>query len=157
MPCVRLTNLHPDFYLLRPAVERLTQFVASQEKIACRKIQIIVTDDAMLNHLKRQFFNEDVLTDTISFSYHETDQPVEGEIYLSLDRIRENAAHYHTPFAREIVTVIVHSLLHLMGYDDATLSDRKRMFALQNFYVQQIDVCNLFRHHHRLPDLRDAR
>lgn len=99
----------------------------------------------MLNQLKRQFFQQDVLTDTISFQYHESSSPINGEVYLSIDRIRENARKYHNNFKDELVLVLLHSFLHLSGYDDQTPTEKKTMNHVQQSYQKKIAVSHLFR------------
>lgn len=149
MPLVEIANNYPTIMLLRPPIERLVRQLANLEKRLLKKICIIATDDEYLKQLKTQFFHEEAWTDTISFNFNEPGEPVEGEIYLSIDRISENAQQFQTTFAAELRTVVVHSLLHLFGYDDQTPRDKRQMFALQNFYLQCIPTEKLFRQRHR--------
>ena len=148
MSCLKIINTHPDLYLLRPTVERITRSVGSSEQAIIKKITLIVSDDSALAKLKKQYFNENAYTDTISFNFNQPGEPIEGEIYLSIDRIRENAREYQNTFDKELITVYIHSLLHLMGYRDDNPRSRKKMLALQNFYVQQQDLTRLYRRHH---------
>ncbi len=151
MPLVQIINNYPPIILLRPAIERITRLIANREKQRLNNITIIASDDATLNDLKIKYFNEDALTDTISFNYNEPGQPIEGEIYLSLERISENANLYRVSFTQELLTVIVHSLLHLFGYNDQNPRDKKQMFALQNFYLQCLPPQQLYRRRHKTP------
>ena len=145
MPCVNIVNIYPKITLLRPSTERIVNSIASGEKTRVKLITIIVSDDEMLNNLKVKFFGEDYLTDTISFNYNSDNEPIEGEIYLSIDRIKENAQKFKITFNKELANIIIHSLLHLMGYNDEKPNDRKQMMALQNFYLQQQDLTRLTR------------
>jgi len=145
MPCIEIHNLHPEILLLRPTTERITQDIANFEKKPIKKITMIVTDDETLNELKIKFFGKDVLTDTISFNFNADNEPIEGEIYLSIDRIRDNARRLQVPFIRELANVIIHSILHLLGYNDDTPRNQRQMEALQNFYRQRQDFKRLFR------------
>jgi rRNA maturation RNase YbeY len=145
MPSIKILNDYPEIYLLRPAIEKISCFVANCEKVTIRMVTIIATDDQTLSDMKINFFGEDLLTDTISFNYNEPGEPIEGEIYLSIDRIKENASLYSISFEKELVMVIVHSLLHLVGYCDDTISGRKQMAALQNLYCQKLDLRRLYR------------
>lgn len=152
MPSIKILNDYPEIYLLHPAIERISCFVANCEKVIIKKVTIIATDDRTLNDMKINFFGEDLLTDTISFNYNEPDEPIEGEIYLSIDRIKENANLYNISFEKELVMVIVHSLLHLIGYCDDTISGRKQMMALQNLYCQKLNVKGLYRRRSKQVD-----
>jgi len=141
--------MHPDLFLLHPGFERITRFVVQKEQRNVKKINLIVTGDADLLELKRKYFHEESFTDTISFNFNEAREAIEGEIYISIDRIRENAQTYETTFTKELVTVYIHSLLHLMGYEDDTAQHKKRMFALQNLYVHLQETTRLFRNHRK--------
>jgi len=157
MPYVEIINIYPELFLLRPPVENLVNFLASKETKRVKKITIIVTEDEVLNDLKKQYFGEDYLTDTISFNFNKENEPVEGEIYLSIDRIKENAKEYNETFERELVRVLIHSLLHLFGYNDQTDVDRKQMEALQNFYLLQQNVKGFYRKRHKDSSGEDER
>ncbi len=145
MPCIKIINIHSNLFLLRPTTERIAQFIASHEKKSIKNVTLVVTDDSTLNDLKIKFFGEDLFTDTVSFNYNEAGKPIEGEIYLSIDRIIENSTNYNVSIEQELARVIIHSLLHLMGYSDDKPRNKKQMTALQNFYLQQQDLKRLYR------------
>ena len=145
MPIVTISNYYPNFQLLSPTVEAIVQRIGAGDKKTFDKVSIIVTDDGSLNHLKKQYFGYDVLTDTISFNLNESDQPVEGEIYISIDRILENAKQFDTGFQKELALVIIHSILHLVGYEDYIPIDKKQMDLVQQQYLEQISVKRLYR------------
>jgi len=145
MPTLTISNNYPNFQLLSPMVKSILQIIASGEKRTIEKISIIVTDDDTLNQLKKQYFNDDVLTDTISFNFNEIDQDIDGEIYISIDRIRENAEKFKTGFQRELALVIIHSILHLIGYEDYSSDDRHQMDQTQQLYLEQILLKRLYR------------
>ena len=149
MPLVEIANNYPTIILLRPAIERLVRQLANHEKSLLKKITIIATNDSLLSELKAHYFKEEALTDTISFNFNEPGEPIEGEIYLSIERIAENARQFQTDFATELRTVVIHSLLHLFGYDDQNPRDKRQMLALQNFYLQCLPAEKLFRHRHQ--------
>ncbi|MCD6101073.1 MAG: rRNA maturation RNase YbeY [Candidatus Marinimicrobia bacterium] len=156
MPYVELINLYPKLFLLRPAIERLVNFLAGKECKRVKKITIVVSDDKILNELKKKYFGEDLLTDTISFNFNQKNEPVEGEIYISIDRIKENAKDYNESFDRELVRVLIHSILHLFGYEDQTPQGKKQMEALQNFYLLQQDFKRFYRKRHTISGVDDG-
>ena len=140
-----ITNSYPGFQLLKPACEKILGIVAAGEAAAINQVSVIVTNDIVLNRLKKRFFQEDVLTDTISFRYQEPGSPIDGEVYLSLDRIQENAQKYNNNFKDELVLVLIHSLLHLIGYDDQTPTQKKIMTRVQQSYQNKISIKYLFK------------
>tara|TARA_A100001011_G_C13578712_1_gene543431 strand:- start:61 stop:501 length:441 start_codon:yes stop_codon:yes gene_type:complete len=98
-------------------------------------VSIIFSTDNHLKELKKEFFNQDVFTDTISFNLEELNDPIDGEIYISLDRISENAKIYNEKFDSEYKRVIIHSILHLIGFDDQTVKEKSKMTELENYYL----------------------
>ena len=89
-------------------------------------ISIILTTDKKLLQLKNQYFQEDVLTDVITFNLEEDGDSIDGEIYISLNRVLENAKEFKQDTGRELKRVIIHGCLHLLGYDDQTPEGKKQ-------------------------------
>ena len=102
------------------------------------KLSIIFSTDDHLKELKKEFFNQNVFTDTISFNLEEPNEPLDGEIYISLDRVIENAKIYKENFDHEYKRVIIHSILHLLGFDDQTDKEKNKMTKLENYYLSHI-------------------
>ena len=97
---------------------------------------MIFCSDEYLLDVNRKYLNHDYYTDIITFDYCEG--PVlSGDLFISVDSVRENASVYGTEFADELNRVIVHGLLHLMGYDDHTEDDIATMRAKENYYLSQ--------------------
>lgn len=149
MPTTCIINRYPNFQLLAPAVNVIFLNIAAAENASLKSVQVIVTGDKDLNALKKRYFRDDVFTDTISFNYNEPGQPIEGEIYLSIDRIQENAAQYNNSFRNELMLVLIHSLLHLIGYEDNTATGQKRMEQRQQAYLDDIHPKYLYRIYQR--------
>ena len=100
-------------------------------------ISIILTNDKQLLQLKKQFFKQDALTDVITFNLEEDNDPIEGEIYISLNRVSANAREFKQDIRKELKRVIIHGCLHLLGYDDQTLEEKKVMTYLEDHYLNQ--------------------
>jgi len=98
-------------------------------------VAIIFSTDNHLKELKKEFFHQDVFTDTISFNLEEPNDPIDGEIYISLDRISKNAKIYNEKFDSEYKRVIIHSILHLIGFDDQSDKEKSKMTELENYYL----------------------
>ena len=81
-------------------------------------------------HLKHNF-----LTDIITFDFSEKKDQIEGDLYISVDRVKENAKKYGDTFKTETIRVVLHGLLHLIGYKDKSEKEKKRMRVLENKYV----------------------
>ena len=98
-------------------------------------ITFIFSNDEKLRKLKKEYFGEDVFTDTISFNLEEKGDPIEGEVYISLERVSENANTFKQEFITEIKRVIIHGCLHLLGYNDESTKDKRRMILLEETYL----------------------
>ena len=98
-------------------------------------ISIILTNDKKLLQLKNQYFQQDVLTDVITFNLEEDGDPIDGEIYISLNQVSENAREFKQDTGRELKRVIIHGCLHLLGYDDQTPKGKKTMTCMEDHYL----------------------
>ena len=98
-------------------------------------ITFIFSNDDKLRKLKKEYFGEDVFTDTISFNLEEENCPIEGEVYISLERVFENAHTFQQDFITEYKRVIIHGCLHLLGYNDELPEDKTKMTELEETYL----------------------
>lgn len=143
MPQININNLTDNFTIDRKIAEDLILFVLMQEKYDANEISLILADDEYVNDLKLQYFDEDVYTDTITFNLNDEEEAVEGEMYLSADRIAQNAGELNIGLDEECANVIVHSVLHLLGYDDSDEEQQSVMFALQDKYLRGFNYKNI--------------
>jgi len=117
------------------SIQNLSKLVLNDHGYLSGKINIIITDDESLRKMKLEFFNEDVFTDVIAFNLEEN--PFEGEIYISSDRVKDNAKIYKQKFRDELKRVIIHGLLHLCGHKDSTTSEKENMNLLEDQFLSQ--------------------
>jgi rRNA maturation RNase YbeY len=111
--------------------------IFEQEKIALERLNYIFCSDEELLKLNIEFLNHKTLTDIITFPLSEKNKPIISDIYISVERVKENASILNVPFITELHRVIFHGALHLCGYKDKTLSEKKLMRAKENFYLNQ--------------------
>lgn len=100
-------------------------------------INIIYMADESLRDMKKEYFGQDVLTDIISFTMEHCEDYLEGELYISLPRIRENASRYHVSIRQECVRILIHGFLHLMGYEDGSPEASEQMTTLENRHLEE--------------------
>jgi len=125
-----------DFQLDTPdSVATWLKSVLLSEHKRLDAISYIFCDDSFLLEINKTYLNHDDLTDVISFPY-ESD-PVEGDIFISIDRIKDNALTLNNSFINELHRVMVHGLLHLAGYDDKTPLLKEQMTEKETFYLNQ--------------------
>ncbi|PKA82935.1 rRNA maturation RNase YbeY [Ulvibacter sp. MAR_2010_11] len=94
-------------------------------------ISVVFCDDAFLHKLNVEYLKHDTLTDIISFDYSLGKQ-IHGEIYISVERVRENALTYSVSFEEELHRVIIHGILHYCGYKDKSDNDSSLMRTKEN-------------------------
>ncbi|RYY86020.1 MAG: rRNA maturation RNase YbeY [Chitinophagaceae bacterium] len=111
--------------------------LAKAEGYKVAGVNYIFCDDAYLLEINRSHLNHDTYTDIITFPYNLSGQPIQSEIYISVERVRENAAGFGVPFLEELHRVIFHGLLHLCGYKDKTKADQKAMRSREDYWLKQ--------------------
>ena len=114
---------------------RWLRTVAESEMKRIGNIAIIFCSDGYLLDVNRKYLGHDYFTDIITFDYCEGER-LSGDLFISVDSVRENAVEYGTEFANELNRVMVHGLLHLIGYDDHTEEDVKTMREKENQYLE---------------------
>jgi rRNA maturation RNase YbeY len=107
-----------------------------EESKVLDSIQFIFCNDARLLQINIEYLDHDTLTDIITFPYGE--EYIEGDIYISIDRIRENAGTYGVSFEQELHRVMIHGVLHLCGYGDKTPDEKTAMTGKENDYLGKL-------------------
>ena len=126
-------------------VQLLVKNIFAEKKIKDAELSYIFCNDNLLSKLKMKFFNKNDFTDVIAFrlnSYEE--QRVEGEIYISLPRAKENAKTYEENYKKEVARLIIHGCLHLLGYTDETKNQKQIMTNLENVFLDRMIWKKLF-------------
>lgn len=96
-------------------------------------LNIIFCDDQYLLKINQDYLQHDYFTDIITFHYEEEDAPIEGELFISIDRVKENAEVLEVPFEVELDRVIIHGVLHLCGYGDKSEEEQAIMRSKEDF------------------------
>ena len=99
-------------------------------------INIILTDDKDLLKINKEYLKRNYLTDIITFDFSEKKEVI-GDLYISIQRIKENADLYKVDFKTELFRVIIHGILHLAGYKDKEKADKERMTEMENQYIKK--------------------
>ena len=118
---------------------RWLKAVAENEGKRLGEVAVIFCSDKYILDINIKYLQHDYYTDIITFDYCEGDR-LSGDLFISIDSVRENASFYGVEFADELNRVIVHGLLHLIGYDDHTPEDVAEMRVKENYYLSQRSV-----------------
>ena len=116
-------------------VNQLVNSVFLGEGQSNAELNIILTNRETLSSLKKQYFNVDQFTDVIAFNLEDKDEDIEGEVYISIDDVLENSKTFSVTFNNEFKRVLIHGVLHLLGYDDYEEDDIKIMRDLEQKYL----------------------
>ena len=116
------------------ANNRWLLFVAEAEAKRIGDVNIIFCSDPYILDVNINYLGHDYYTDIITFDYVEGDV-LSGDLFISIDSVRENASFYGADFPTELRRVMVHGLLHLIGYDDHTPEEQKVMRSKEDYYL----------------------
>jgi rRNA maturation RNase YbeY len=121
-------------------VKRIKQLlinIAQNEGYAIKNLSIVFTSDDFLLNINRQYLNHDYYTDIITFDYNTiVTKAIYGELFISIDRAKENALIFSITHDQEILRLLIHGILHLCGYRDDNFSSKQIMTQLENNYLQ---------------------
>jgi probable rRNA maturation factor len=129
--------LYPYFYFHRRANLKAFLFTLFKaEGIKVEAINYIFCSDDYLFSINKEYLNHYTYTDIVTFPLSEKNQPVISDIFISIDRVKENAGHFSSTFKRELHRVIFHGALHLCGYNDKTKTQKRKMTERENHYLK---------------------
>lgn len=113
---------------------------AAKEGKSIQELNFIFCDDNYLLNINIQYLKHNYLTDIITFDYSENKSTLSGDAYISLDRAKENAILYKQTLPKEVRRLLIHGLLHLIGYSDKNEKAKKLMRELEDRYLEKF--CN---------------
>ena len=122
----------------RKSIKYLFEQVFNKENIHSAKLSLILLDRKYLNELKKEYFGLDYFTDVIAFNLNEKNENINGEIYVSIDDVILNSKQFNESINQEFKRIIIHGLLHVIGYNDDTDKNKNNMTKLENKYMSFI-------------------
>jgi rRNA maturation RNase YbeY len=118
----------------------LKQFIESifkKEKQSLESINYIFCTDKVILEINKKYLNHDFYTDIITFNLSQNDKAISAEVYISVDRVRENALNLQTTIKDELHRVIFHGALHLCGFNDKSKAQKQIMRNRENHYLSK--------------------
>jgi rRNA maturation RNase YbeY len=134
-PRVQFHFLQSASFTNRTLVKEVIKDLFKKEKKPLASLTYIFCSDEYLLEINRQYLNHNYYTDIITFDLSENNHQVTGEIYISLDRVKENAGEFKTTFKKELLRVIFHGALHLCGYKDKSDKEQTLMRKTEDKYL----------------------
>lgn len=132
-------NFETDFNLVNQ--KKITEWVTNtihKENYKLEEISYIFCDDNYLLDLNINYLDHDTLTDIISFDYS-VGKIISGDIFISIERVKENAGKFKVDFKNELHRVIIHGILHYCGYKDKTEDEKKEMRYKEDYYLNVLN------------------
>lgn len=136
MPSIQFFQEDVDFKLQHPrkTVSWIKKSITEEGKIP-GEINFILCSDEYLLKVNQDYLNHNTYTDIITFDTSETEDSIDGDIFISIDRIKENAIKFSKTEDEEIHRVIIHGVLHLIGYGDKSKIEKAQMREMEDFYL----------------------
>ncbi len=121
------------------ALKQWISTVIAAEGYELGEIGFVFCDDEYLHNLNMEFLDHDTLTDIISFDYRMGNQ-INGELYISVERVEDNAEVYGVPFTKELHRVMVHGVFHCCGYNDKSEEEKRLMRRKEDWALALLDL-----------------
>lgn len=137
---ILINNLHPSYKLpvTHNTVRELVSKVMDGEDCQFNEIIVNFVDNRAIKRLNKKHLKHDYFTDIITFPYNDkSTKNIEGEIFISLNTVKENGKFYGSGYKLELSRVIIHGSLHLTGYSDKTNKEKELIRNKENFYLSK--------------------
>jgi rRNA maturation RNase YbeY len=122
----------------RKALKSFIETIFRKEGSKMGDLGVVFCDDLYLLEINKSYLDHNYFTDIITFDLTEIgSKAISGEIYISIDRVKENAVFFQTSFTRELHRVMFHGVLHLLAYKDKTEPEKRKMRAKEEFYLER--------------------
>ena len=112
--------------------------ISNESKYSSINMSIIIANDEYLKTLKIKYFNMDIFTDVITFNLSDNNKDLDAEIYISWERVNENAKQYKQSINNEMKRVIIHGCLHLVGFNDSSKQEKIYMREKEQKYINSL-------------------
>jgi rRNA maturation RNase YbeY len=130
---IRFFTENIEFSLPQPQKTRIwIKKIIESQGFQVGEINYIFADDEYILQINQQYLQHDTYTDIITFDQRETEEKIDSDIYISIERIKENAQNQKVTFENELKRVIIHGIWHLLGYGDKTEQEAKIMREKEN-------------------------
>lgn len=128
--------------LHRLTLSKYVKIQINRELKKLGEISVILCSDKYLLEINIEYLKHNYYTDIITFNYVKGNV-ISGDLFISVDRVKENSTEFNTGFIKELYRVIFHGILHLIGYNDKTEEEQKIMREKEDLYLSEVDFSEL--------------
>lgn len=123
---------HTKTKLGKRAIHKIVCKLKKELNLTVADLEINFVDKNLIHSINKEYLNHDYSTDIITFNYSKDNSILEGEIFISLDDAEENAKKFKVLFENEITRLVIHGILHMIGYDDIEPAEKRKMKKEEN-------------------------
>ena len=134
---IKFHYLHPA-RLPVAALRKIIKLILSQHGKSLVAVNYVFCSDDYLLAVNREYLKHDFYTDIITFDLSDTPKAVRADVFISIERVRENAQKLDLPIYKELIRVVLHGVLHLVGYNDKTKAEKKRIRHQEDLYLSKV-------------------
>lgn len=127
--------LEGDILINKKIIHSIISLLKKDFKLTLTSLEINFVKSETILKINKEYLNHDYVTDVISFNYSNENNNLDGEIFICSEIARENAKIYNESYDDELKRLIIHGVLHLIGYDDKKLTQRNKMKQIEDLYV----------------------
>ncbi len=137
---LRNVNVYTPYKISKKVIHRIIKLLKDDNHLKIINLEINIVDINSIVELNKKYLNHNYATDVISLNYSGSSSIIDGEIFISYNVAEENAKKYRVTFDDELKRLIIHGVLHLIGYEDGTPELRKKMKLKEDFYVKKTKI-----------------
>ena len=134
-----------DFPVAESTINKVIKLFTQRHSCTIEFVEIVLVDEEEIRRINREYLQKDYVTDIISFHYHDTNETkdtlitpsLEGTMYCCLPRIIEQSTEFNVDVNTECLRIVVHGLLHILGYEDSTVKQKETMTTEEDAIIQQ--------------------
>ncbi len=137
-----------DFTVAESTINKVIKLFTQRHSCTIEFVEIVLVDEEEIRRINREYLQKDYVTDVISFHYHDSNETkytlitpaLEGTMYCCLPRIIEQSTELDVDVSTECLRIVVHGLLHILGYEDSTVKQKETMTKEEEAIIQQITI-----------------
>ena len=134
---VRNLRIYNNKVINKLTIHKLVDLLKKELNFTIKNLEISFVNSSEIVQLNNKYLHHNYSTDIITFDYSKLDSSLEGEILISLDDALENSKRFHTSFKRELIRLVIHGILHLLGYKDEKTNEKKVMKTKENSLLRK--------------------